>query len=108
MVEYSLQLDDIFGSLADATRRDILRQVSQQELAVGEIAHHYQLTLAAISKHLKILEKARLITKRRRGKYILVQASPEQLQKAEAYLRQYAKMKDQQLDALQEFINRGV
>ena len=94
MVEYSVQLDNVFGSLADATRRDILQRVSQAELSVGEIALPYQLTLAAISKHLKILEKARLVVKRRQGKHIYVRSSPYALAKAEDYLRQYAELMD--------------
>ena len=46
MVEYSLQLDSIFSSLADATRRDILRQVSKKGLSISEIAKHYKLLVS--------------------------------------------------------------
>ena len=82
MVECTLNLNSIFGSLADPTRRDILNRVSQEELSVSEIAEPYQLTFAAISKHLKILEKAHLIIKRRHGKQAMVQASPTALKEA--------------------------
>ncbi len=57
MVEHILQLDSVFGSLADPTRRDILQRVTKQELSVGEVAKPYKMSFAAISKHLKILDK---------------------------------------------------
>jgi DNA-binding transcriptional ArsR family regulator len=49
MVEYTLSLDSVFGSLADPTRRDILKRVSSSELSVSEIAQSYDLSLAAVS-----------------------------------------------------------
>jgi DNA-binding transcriptional ArsR family regulator len=60
MVEYTPSLDSIFGSLADPTRRDILQRVAGRELTVSQIAEPYDLSLAAVSKHLKILERAKL------------------------------------------------
>lgn len=92
MVEYTLHLDFIFSSLADATRRDILRRVAREELSVGEVAKPYDLTLAAISKHLKILEKAKLVVKRRQGKQQYVQLAPEAIREAAACLRHYEKL----------------
>ncbi len=89
MVEYTLQLDSVFGSLADPTRRDILRRVARSELSVSEIANSYDISLAAVSKHLKVLEKAKLITKRRRGKQQLVRTTSGTLAAAERYLEQY-------------------
>jgi DNA-binding transcriptional ArsR family regulator len=59
MVEYTLDLDNIFFSLADPTRRDILKRVSAKDLSISEIADPYHLTFAAISKHIKVLEKAK-------------------------------------------------
>lgn len=104
MVEYTLRLDDIFGSLADSTRRDIVRRVSQHELSVSEIAAPYDVSLAAISKHLKILEQARLIIKRRRGKQHLVRAAPSALETAADYLKQYEVLWNQRLDRLEQYL----
>jgi DNA-binding transcriptional ArsR family regulator len=104
MVEYTLNLDEVFGSLADATRRDILERVSVQELSVGQIAQPYDLSLAAVSKHLKILERARLVRKRRQGKQQLVQASPLAFKDAEQYLQQYGQRLERQLDALENYL----
>jgi DNA-binding transcriptional ArsR family regulator len=67
MVEYTLSLDSIFSSLADPTRRDILRRLITQELSISELAKPYDITFAAVSKHLKVLERAQLIIKRGHG-----------------------------------------
>lgn len=100
MVEHSVSLDSVFGSLADPTRRDILRRVSGKEMSVGEIAAPYKLTFAAVSKHLKILEQARLVRKRRHGKQQMVQAAPEGLRDAATYVQQYRRLWEARLDAL--------
>jgi DNA-binding transcriptional ArsR family regulator len=92
MVEYSLSLDEVFGSLADPTRRDILQRTALSELSVSEIAKSYDMSLAAVSKHLKILEKATLVVKRRRGKQQLVQASPLALKDVTDYVEQYGRL----------------
>ncbi len=89
MVEHTLQLNLIFGSLADPTRRDILRRVAKREYSIGELVEKYQVSFAAISKHLKVLEKARLITKRRDGQKQVVAIVPATLKTAEEYLEDY-------------------
>src|ERR1700722_5108580 len=98
MVEYALSLDSIFSSLADSTRRDILQRVSSEELSVGEIAKFYDLTFAAVSKHLKVLERAKLIIKRRRGKEQMVQLAPLALAEASEYLKWYQQFMEVRLD----------
>ena len=104
MVERTLELNNIFGSLADSTRRDILRRIAQKELTVGQIAKPYRLTLAAISKHLKVLEKARLIVKRRRGKEHLVQLAPLALKDAALYLQHYETVWGRRFDSLDKYL----
>jgi DNA-binding transcriptional ArsR family regulator len=104
MVEYSLQLDLIFSSLSDPTRRDILKRVSKKELSISDIAKHYALTFAAISKHLKILEKANLISKRRQGKEQIVTLSPAALKNADEYLRSYEAIWNGRLDRLDTYL----
>ncbi len=104
MVEYSLQLNSVFGSLADATRRDILQRVAKKELSVGEIAQSYHLTFAAISKHLMVLEKAQLIVKHREGKQQYVQLAPAQLKNAADYLIGYQKLWEGRLDSLEQYL----
>jgi DNA-binding transcriptional ArsR family regulator len=107
MVEYTLNLDSIFSSLSDPIRRDILRRVTNCELNITEIASAYSVSLAAISKHLKILERARLITKRRQGKEQFVTISPAALQQADDYLDQYASLWSDRFDRLDTLFKKG-
>ncbi len=107
MVEYTLSLDAIFGSLSDPIRRDILKRVMECELNISEIAAPYAVSLAAISKHLKILERAQLITKRKYGKEHFVTISPAALQQADEYINQYASLWNGRFDRLEAFINEG-
>jgi DNA-binding transcriptional ArsR family regulator len=86
MVEQEAHLDLVFGSLADTTRRDILRRVAAHELPVGEIASSYDISLAAVSKHLFVLERARLVTKRRQGRLHIAALSPAALSDASDHL----------------------
>lgn len=104
MVEHTINLDAVFFSLADPTRRDILRRVSESELSVGEIAQHYQLTFAAISKHLKVLEKATLVIKRRRGKEQMVRLAPQVFMSAAEYLDWYKPFWTDKLDSLEIYL----
>lgn len=104
MVEYAAQLDDVFGSLADPTRRDILKRVATKELSVSEIAGPYKISLAAVSKHLKVLERARLIVKQRRGKQQFVSLSPSAFIDADAYLDFYKSLSIERHESLERFL----
>ncbi|HEX4662588.1 MAG TPA: metalloregulator ArsR/SmtB family transcription factor [Candidatus Saccharimonadales bacterium] len=106
MVEYKLQLDSVFGSLADPTRRDILQRVSKGELSVSEVALPYRMTLAAISKHLKILETAHLISKHRRGRQQFVQLSPTAFRGAADYLQNYESIWNERFDSLEHYLKK--
>jgi len=107
MVEYALQLDGIFGSLADPTRRDILGRLQLGELNISEVAQPYDISLAAISKHLKILEQARLIRKRRAGKERMVSLEPATMKQAAEYLQQYERLWNQRLNRLEVFLEES-
>lgn len=104
MVEYTLNLDDVFGSLADPIRRDILNRIAVKELTVSQIAEAYDVSLAAISKHLKVLEKAKLIIKRRQGKQQIVCLSPVAFKDASEYLKHYENLWNARFDALEEYL----
>lgn len=106
MVDSHARLDAIFSSLADPTRRDILRRVSRKELTVGEIAKPYDLTLQAVSKHLFVLERARLVRKKRRGREFVVALSPASLKNADEYLRKYRQFWEERLDRLEAFLKQ--
>ena len=104
MVEYTAQLDTIFASLSDPTRRDILSRVSQGELSVGELAAHYNVSFAAISKHLMVMERAKLIFKRKDGKKQMVSLAPDALMSADEYLEQYRRSWQSRYDKLDTLI----
>jgi DNA-binding transcriptional ArsR family regulator len=105
MVEYTLPLDSVFASLADPTRRDILTRLQLGSLNVSEVAEPYDMSLAAISKHLKILEHAKLIMKRRKGKERMVSLEPQALAQASEYLRQYEQLWSERFERLERFLN---
>lgn len=104
MVNHSLQLDLTFRSLADPIRRDILHRLGEYEISVSELAQKYNVSLVAISKHLKVLEKAKLIRKRREGRRYIVALVPETLKDAEDYLQQYQQMWASRHDKLEKLL----
>jgi DNA-binding transcriptional ArsR family regulator len=104
MVEHTFSLDSVFSSLSDSTRRDILKRVCGEELSVGQVAKPYSLTFAAVSKHLKVLEGANLITKKRRGKEQIVSAVPLTLKQAEDYLSNYKALWEERYDQLEKLL----
>lgn len=90
MVEYVVDIDAIFSSLADSTRRDILKRVSKQTHSIGELAEsHLDISFAAVAKHVGVLEKAKLITKERKGRYHIISVNPKALVQATRVLEQY-------------------
>ena len=104
MVESNTDLDRLFGALADSTRRDILARVSETALSIGEIADNYMLTFAAISKHIKVLERANLVAKHRRGKELVVTIVPSTLDVAKEHIAQYASIWADRFDQLDEIL----
>ena len=104
MVNYAISLDDVFNSLADPTRRDILDRLRFRELNVSEIAAPYRVSLAAISKHLSVLERAKLIRKRKEGKERIIALEPEAMAQATEYLKQYEQMWNERFDRLERFL----
>ena len=99
-------LDSVFHALADATRRSILRDLSTGEKTMNEVARPYRLTLAAVSKHVKVLESAELVARQRRGSFHLVRLNAARLQEADAWLAWYEQFWTTQLDAMSEFLER--
>lgn len=104
MVERAPQLDAVFGSLSDPTRRDILKRLAKRGMSVGEIASHYRLTFAAVAKHLKVLEQARLVSKTRHGKEQIATLSPPALAAADAYLEGFRQLWEDRLDSLDTYL----
>jgi DNA-binding transcriptional ArsR family regulator len=92
MVVYELsetEIDRIFQAMADATRRDIIKQAMRREQSVSELAKRYDMSFAAVQKHVAVLERATLITKERRGREQIVHGNPESLRRATRLLEAY-------------------
>lgn len=97
------EVDRIFRALADATRRDIVRRTLTGEASVSELAGAYDMSFAAVQKHVAILEEADLVTKRPHGRQRIVRGNPDTIRRAQALLDQYEQIwrsRIERLDAL--------
>lgn len=83
------QTDRVFQALAASTRRDILRRTIAREQSVSELARDYDMSFAAVQKHVAVLEAAELIVKRAEGRERLVRANPEMITRARVLLARY-------------------
>jgi DNA-binding transcriptional ArsR family regulator len=86
------EVDRLFQALADATRRDILARTIQREQSVSSLARHYDMSFAAVQKHVAVLERAALITKERRGREQIVRGHEPTLTKAAHLLDSYEEL----------------
>src|ERR687891_2150499 len=88
-MQTTLDFDRIFGALADATRRDIVRRAIAGQEGVAELAGHYPMSFAAVQKHVAILERAGLVAKERVGRRKVVRTNLDALLVARRLLDQY-------------------
>lgn len=99
------EVDRIFRALADATRRDILRRTLGGEASVSQLAAAYDMSFAAVQKHVAVLEGAGLVTKRAQGRERVVRGNPDRIEQAKALLDRYEQIwrgRIERLDALLE------
>ncbi len=105
MVEYNSTLDNIFLSLADSTRRDMLRLLKiYEKMSIGDIALHYKMTFAGVSKHIKVLEQSSLIHKKRKGRQQIVSLNSTAFKIADTYVKQYEQLWQDRFDRLDEIL----
>lgn len=95
-----MQLDTTFSALADPTRRAILARLALGEATVGELAAPFEISLPAISRHLRVLEDAALIAREREGQHRLCRLKPEALRRANEWLEYYARFWSEALTRL--------
>lgn len=96
-------VDRIFRALADATRRDIVRRTLAGEVNVSRLAAEYEMSFAAVQKHVAVLEGAGLVSKQTHGRERLVRANPDTIRRAQSLLDDYERIwrgRVQRLDAL--------
>ncbi len=89
MVEFSGRLDAVFHALSDPTRRAMLGQLSERDRSIGELATPFRMTLAGASKHVRVLERAGLVTRMIRGRIHRCRLQAGRLAEADAWLKQY-------------------
>ncbi len=93
-------MDRLFQALADTTRRDILRRTILGEHSVSALAKDYDMSFAAVQKHVAVLEAAHLIVKRAEGRERLVRADPAMIARARVLLARYEEMWRARIDRL--------
>jgi DNA-binding transcriptional ArsR family regulator len=101
-------LDLLFGALADSTRRAILQRLATGEATVTELAAPFSISLPAISRHLKVLEHARLITRSQHGRWRGARLSPASLTPAAAWLAEQERRWAGRFDRLDEHLAQQI
>ncbi len=104
MVKYQNTLDSTFHALADPTRRAILARLASGEASVTELAEPFDMSLPAISKHLRVLEKAGLLARRREGRVHRCSMDPEPLKSAADWIAEHQRFWEQSLDRLARYL----
>lgn len=99
-------LSSIFGALADPTRRAILARLASGEASVGELSQPFQMSLPAVSKHLKVLERAGLIAKSREAQWRLCRLEAEALREVARWMEPYRRFWDESFSRLDDHLLR--
>lgn len=97
-------LDAIFAALSDATRRQIMNMLLEDDMAVTDVAEPFDMSLAAISKHLTILTRAGLIVQEKRGRVKWCKLDPDALKGASVWMQGFGQFEPVNLDAFERFL----
>jgi DNA-binding transcriptional ArsR family regulator len=97
-------LDIIFAALADPTRRTILSMLLEDDMAVTDVAEPFEMSLAAISKHLGILTRAGLIAQEKRGRVKWCKLEPDALKAGSVWMQGFGQFEPVNLDAFERFL----
>jgi DNA-binding transcriptional ArsR family regulator len=107
MVKYSpATLNRTFAALADPTRRRILSHLARGKHRVTHLARHHDMSLPAVSKHLRVLESAGLLRRRRYGRVHEMELNAKPLKQAAQWVEEYRKFWEGSLDRLAEFLEK--
>jgi DNA-binding transcriptional ArsR family regulator len=101
-----MNLDATFSALADPTRRAILARLARGETSVMELAKPFDMSLPAVSKHLKVLERAGLIARGRDAQFRPCRIEPKALKDIDAWLEHYRRFFDESLDRLDAYLKK--
>ena len=100
------QMDAVFSALADSTRRGMVAQLSGGPASIGELGRPYPITKPAVTKHVKILERAGLVERQKDGRVHRCTLNKEPLKKAEKWIEQQRKFWEASLDSLADYLNQ--
>ena len=98
------KLDQVFAALADPTRREILNMLLEDDMAVTDVAEPFEMSLAAISKHLMVLTNAGLISQEKRGRVKWCKLEPDALREASVWMQGFGQFEPVHLDAFERFL----
>jgi DNA-binding transcriptional ArsR family regulator len=99
-------LDLILAALADPTRRAIMTMLLEDDMAVTDVAEPFDMSLAAISKHLTILSKAGLISQEKRGRVKWCKLEPDAMKEASVWMQGFGQFEPVNLDAFERFLEK--
>ncbi len=98
------KLDQVFAALDDPTRRAILRMLLEDDMAVTDVAEPFDISLAAISKHLVVLTQAGLISQEKRGRVKWCKLEPDALKEPSVWMQSFGQFEPVNLDAFERFL----
>ena len=99
------RLDIIFAALADPTRRRILAMLLEDDMAITDVAEPFEMSLAAVSKHLGLLSRAGLISQEKRGRVKWCKLEPDALRDASVWMQGFGQFEPVNLDAFERFLD---
>ena len=105
MVKYEEQLDAIFMALAHPARRAMLAQLGKGDATVGELAQPFDMSLPAITKHLKVLERAKLISRSKNAQWRPCRLEEAPLRTASGWIEEQRKVWESRLDRLEDYLH---
>jgi DNA-binding transcriptional ArsR family regulator len=100
------RLDETFAALANATRRSILARLAQAEATVNELAEPFEMTLPAISKHIKVLERAGLVIRGQRAQYRPCALDATPLEEISSWAEQYRPVWEARFDRMDDYLRQ--
>ena len=98
---------DVYHAIADPNRRKILELLSESEKSVQDLMPHFNVTIGAISQHLKVLFESQLVVRRKEGRFRYYRANPVQLREVHEWTEQYRRFWESRLDKLRDYLDRN-
>lgn len=107
-IDLDADLDLVFSALSDPTRRGMLERLADGETNVRTLAEPCEMSQPAVSKHLRVLERAGLIRRSKRGREHHIRVDPRPIEEAATWIGHYARLWHQQFDAVEEYLSAHI